>query len=330
MKAVTVIVPVYNVEKYLEKCLDSLVQQTLQDIEIVVVDDGSTDGSPDIIRHYTEKFPDKIKAYRKENGGLSEARNYGIDRAAGAYIGFVDSDDYVEREMFESLYLLAQQHDAEMVVCNLQKVDEQGRLIRKLPQIPNLPEKILLAQHFSIFADLSYFACNKLFHRKLFNEYRFTPQIHFEDIELVPRLLLECKTIAHSHRYFYHYLQRDNSITKQHDERGLDMLRAVARVEQAFACSAYSHNKAELKGFQILEGVYSFLAYLVFVKNEGCYQKMSQELKDFIKARGIKRIEILRYRRFEKNYLLSLSLKKMIYYLLYFLGQERLIRKWVK
>ena len=97
MAKVSIIVPVYNVEEYLEKCLDSLVNQTLQDIEIIVVNDGSPDNSQQIIDAYIEKYPDKIKGFIKENGGLSDARNYGITKASADYIGFVDSDDYMKK-----------------------------------------------------------------------------------------------------------------------------------------------------------------------------------------------------------------------------------------
>ena len=115
---VSVIVPVYNVEKYLRKCLGSLVSQTLQDIEIIVVNDGSGDHSQEIIEEFSEKYPEKIRNFTKENGGLSDARNYGLDRATGEFISFVDSDDYVTATMFGEMYDLAKKYNAEMVVCN--------------------------------------------------------------------------------------------------------------------------------------------------------------------------------------------------------------------
>ena len=325
MKKVSVIVPVYNVEKYLEKCLNSLVCQSLEAIEIIVVNDGSTDNSQAIIDGFNEKYPDKIKSFTKENGGLSDARNFGIERAEGEFIGFVDSDDYVSAEMFEEMYQLAEKHNAEMVICNLQKVDENGNVTQKLTQIPNMPEKINLETEFSVFSDLSYFACNKIFKKKLFDNKKFKQGIHFEDIQLIPQLLLSCKTIAQTQKYHYQYLERQDSITKTHTEKGLDILRAVEDVEQTFYTSVYSHKLKELKGFQILEGIYSFLAYLAFVKDTSTYQKMSLELKKFIKDRGISRREILGYKRFDTNYILSLPLKKKIYYFLYFFNQERII-----
>lgn len=324
---ISVIIPVYNVQNYLAKCLDSLVSQTLENIEIIVVNDGSTDNSQKIIDAFSQKYPAKIQPFKKENGGLSDARNFGLDKATGEYIGFVDSDDWVEHTMFEEMYLLAEKYHAEMVICNLQKVDENGRITQKLVQIPNMPEKIDVKNHFSVFSDLSYFACNKLFKKELFENHRFKKGVHFEDIQLIPQLLLECKTLAQTQNYHYQYLERADSITKTHTEKGLDILRAVADVEVAFGNSIYYQNNIELKNFQILEGVYTFLAYLAFVKDETVYRKMSLALKNFIKKNEINIVDIFTYTRFGKNYLLSLPLKKKIYYLLYFLGQEGLLRK---
>ncbi|SIS45799.1 Glycosyltransferase involved in cell wall bisynthesis [Chryseobacterium shigense] len=324
---VSIIVPVYNVENYLAQCLDSLVNQSLQDIEIVLVNDGSKDSSGHIMEEYARKFPGKIKAFHKENGGLSDARNFGIDKSSGDYIGFVDSDDYVGETMFEEMVSLAEKYEAKMVICNIQKVDQEGKITQKLTQIPNMPERIALEDHFSVFADLSYFACNKLFKKELFAHKRFKTGVHFEDIQLIPQLILECKILAQTQNFHYQYLERTDSITKTHTEKGLDILKAVKDVESIFEESEYSHQKNELKNFQIFEGVYSFLAYVAFVKNEEIFNKMVDELAVFMKERKIKIQDILSYSRFGKNYLLSLPLKKKIFYLLFFAGQKKLIRK---
>lgn len=326
---VSVIVPVYNVELYLEKCLLSLVNQTLDEIEIIVVNDGSKDGSQKIIDDFSKKYPNKIKSFTKENGGLSDARNFGLDHASGDFIGFVDSDDYVFERMFEEMYHLAIKHDAEMVICNIQKVDQNGKITQKLTQIPNMPEKIDLESNFSVFSDLSYFACNKLFKKELFEGKRFKRRVHFEDIQLVPQLLLDCKTIAQTQEYYYQYLERTDSITKTHTERGLDILKAVQDVEFSFEKSRYAGRKSELKNFQILEGVYTFLAYLAYVKDDDVFVKMSTELDRFRRERNVKIKDILFYRRFDKNYLLSLPTKKKIYYLLYFGGFYGILRRFL-
>ena len=126
MVKVSVIVPVYNVEKYIEKCLESLVNQTLKDIEIIVVNDGSPDNSQKIIDKYVQKYPKKIKSYIKENGGQGSARNFGLQKAEGEYIGYVDSDDYVELDMYEKLYNKAKKENLDIVICGSHNVTEEG------------------------------------------------------------------------------------------------------------------------------------------------------------------------------------------------------------
>ena len=327
MIKVSVIVPVYNVESYLEKCLQSLVQQSLQEIEIIAVNDGSTDASQSILEQFQTQFPNKIKVFQKKNGGLSDARNYGIDRASGEFLAFVDSDDYVSETMMEEMYSLAIKHEAEMVICNLQKVDERGNVTQKLTQLPNMPEKIDLVSHFSVFSDISYFACNKIFKKTLFDGKRFVKGMHFEDIELIPQLLLQCKTVAKTDAFHYQYFERANSISKTHTEKGLDILKAIEHVEKAFSDSMYSHFKRELKGFQILEGVYTYLAYLAYVKDKDSFEKMYSSLLKFTKNKRISLWEILKYKRFDNNYILSLSYRKKIYYLLVFLRLKLILKK---
>ena len=118
MPKVSVIVPVYNVEKYIERCIKTLITQTLSDIEIIFVDDGSKDNSKKIIEKYLKLYPNKLKYLYKENGGLSSARNYGIPYAKGEYIAFLDSDDYIEPTMYEEMYNTAQKEKSDMVECD--------------------------------------------------------------------------------------------------------------------------------------------------------------------------------------------------------------------
>lgn len=117
MPKVSVIVPVYNVENYIRKCLDSIISQTLKDIEIILVDDGSEDNSGKICDEYAEK-DSRIIVIHQKNNGLSNARNTGLNIASGEYIGFVDSDDYIKSEMYSEMYQTAEKTDADMVLCN--------------------------------------------------------------------------------------------------------------------------------------------------------------------------------------------------------------------
>ncbi len=127
---VSIIVPVYNTERYLEKCLDSLVYQTLENIEVIAVNDGSTDGSGAILEEYHNRFPEKIRVIHKANGGQASARNLALTVCKGEYIGFLDSDDFVRKEMFERMYCLAKDKDADYVACGYTDITyEDGKEI---------------------------------------------------------------------------------------------------------------------------------------------------------------------------------------------------------
>ena len=132
MVKVSVIVPVYNTEKYLRRCLDSLAHQTLDEIEIILVDDGSTDGSLEIMKEYEGKYSGRIKVYSKPNGGQATARNLGIQKSNGCYIGFVDSDDYVGTRMFESMYQVAEENKCDLVECHYYYLYEEQNRIKEL------------------------------------------------------------------------------------------------------------------------------------------------------------------------------------------------------
>jgi len=115
---ISIVVPVYNVEQYLEKCVNSIINQTYKNLEIILIDDGATDSSGKLCDELA-KIDNRIKVYHKENGGLSDARNYGVERATGDYIGFVDSDDCIDSEMYEKLYEAIRKENVDVAECNL-------------------------------------------------------------------------------------------------------------------------------------------------------------------------------------------------------------------
>ncbi len=318
---VSVIVPVYNTSKYLVKCFDSLLAQTLDELEIIVVNDGSTDDSQKIIDEFASKS-DKIKPFEKPNGGLSDARNFGIERSSGEFIGFVDSDDYVSAEMFEQMYEKALEHEAEIVLCDLEKVNEKGEAFRDLPQSPQLPEKIELEKDFTIFGEMACFACNKLFRKELFEKYKFKKGIHFEDIELIPKLVLDSKIIAKINEPFYKYFERQDSITKTHTRKGFDMFLAIKNVKEAFDKSEYSRFQEDFDRFFIFQGYYSYLAYVAYVKDKKLKEEMLDELARQLTFYEISKIKIFRYQRFAENYLFSLPMKKQVFYALSLLNRN--------
>lgn len=218
MSKVSVVVPVYNVEIYLKKCLDSLIQQTLDDIEILVINDGTKDNSQKIIDSYVKDYPNKVKGYIKENGGLSSARNFGIDKAKGDYIAFVDSDDWVEPTMYEELYQKAIQHDFEIVMCDFNEI-RNGKVHActcKLNQDIVHHKDIKQAM-----IDFYPSAWNKLFKKELLiaTQTYFKEGVWFEDVEFIYRLLPYVNRIGIVNKNFYNYLIRKGSITATADSR---------------------------------------------------------------------------------------------------------------
>ena len=212
---VSIIVPVYNVEKYLDKCLLSLVNQTLDDIEIIVVNDGSPDNSQEIIDRFKEEYPNKIVGLKKKNGGLSDARNYGIAHAKAKYIGFVDGDDYVDVSMFEKMYNKAIQQDFDLVVCNLNYVYDYD----VVPTSGNVKDDTTNIKE--VMLSIYPTAWNKLYKKELLNKYdlRFKKGVWFEDVEFIYRVLPYVKTIGVVKESFYEYVQREGAISKTYDER---------------------------------------------------------------------------------------------------------------
>lgn len=211
---VSVIVPVYNVEQYLEKCLDSLANQTLKDIEIIVVNDGSPDNSQKIIDKYVKKYSN-IKSYIKENGGVSDTRNYGIKKATGKYIAFVDGDDYVSYNMYELMYNKAESGNFDMVVCDLNYVYEDGKTVRVSSKIEHDTTDIKRTY-------INMYPCvwNKIYKKSLFNNnVEFKKGVWFEDVDFLYKIFPYVKTIGVVKEPLNQYVQRSGSITKTFDKR---------------------------------------------------------------------------------------------------------------
>lgn len=218
MTKVSVIVPVYNVEKYLARCLDSLVNQTLKDIEILVINDGSPDNSQKIIDKYSKKYKN-VKSFIKPNGGISDARNYGLKYADGEYITFIDSDDYVDVTMMEKLYNKAKEKDYDIVECDLVMVYDDGKIISKV--CPTLDKDVDTEEKKKSYMLHAYTSVwNKIYKKDLFDyDVRFKKGVWFEDVEFLYRLLPYVKTIGFVNETFNYYVQREGSITRTFDKR---------------------------------------------------------------------------------------------------------------
>ena len=208
---ISIIVPVYNVEKYLERCVESIIGQTYKNIEIILVDDGSKDNSGKICDDFMKK-DNRIKVIHKENGGLSDARNAGIEIAKGEYIGFVDSDDYIEKDMFETLYNLCKENDAEISMVSYYEY-YNGKLIavRKNEKIEKF-DKIGAIKELLIDKKIQSYAWNKLFKRELSENIQFPTNKNFEDIATTLKLFEKANNFALLEEPKYFYLRRDDSI----------------------------------------------------------------------------------------------------------------------
>ena len=243
---VSVIVPVYNVMPYLNKCLKSLVKQTLKDIEILVINDGSPDDSQKIIDLYQQQFPHLIKSYIKENGGLSDARNYGIERANGEYIAFVDSDDFVRTDMLEKLYNTAIEEDAEIVICDFTQFKKNSKKThkktkkkysRKYRSITSHIEKTdSVIDNPEILRRASSYAWNKLYKKELFEKYDIKFPIQwFEDSAVIYNLVAVANKVAVVHESLYRYrVERKGAITNTFDRRIFDIFKSCQSIIEFF------------------------------------------------------------------------------------------------
>ena len=223
MPKVSVIVPIYNVEKYLKRCIESLVNQTLQDIQIILVNDGSTDNSGNIAKEYEIKYPEKIMYLEKENGGLSDARNYGMPYATGEYIAFLDSDDYIELSAYEEMYNKAIEESSDYVECDFLWEYPNKTKVDKRYEYNNKKEMLTFVR---------VVAWNKLIKRKIIERYNITfPKgLRYEDVEFTYKLIPHLEKCSYVDKPFVHYVQRDGSIANVQNERTAEIFRVLDNV----------------------------------------------------------------------------------------------------
>ena len=204
----SIVVAVYNLEKYLPRCLDALVNQTLEDIEILCVDDGSTDSAPKIIDEYAQKYPDKVKAFHKPNGGEFTTRNYGLERATGEYVTFVDTDDYVESNWAEKLYNAAKENDADIAVCGFERIDlDTGKVVSKnMTNFGNTVKTLDSKDDFQLFINPA--PWNKIYKLDKVKEIRFLPFRGFNDMLFLLTSYTKINKVAFVPDILYHYFLR--------------------------------------------------------------------------------------------------------------------------
>ncbi|MBR2625444.1 MAG: glycosyltransferase [Lentisphaeria bacterium] len=213
MLKISVIVPVYNVERYLRRCLDSLIGQSLRDIEIICIDDGSPDDCGKILDEYAAN-DSRIKVIHQANGGLSAARNSGLKIAAGKYISFVDSDDLVDQHFLEKLYDAAEKHQADIAAASIIRKRRYSKKYRihytGETCVETLPEKIAACN-----LPQCCYVWNKLYHRELVIDALFTPGVYFEDVLWLPEILKKSGRLVTVPGVNYYYWVNPDSIVKR-------------------------------------------------------------------------------------------------------------------
>lgn len=221
MPAISIIVPIYNMEHLMRRCVDSLLAQTFTDYELLLIDDGSKDGSWSICQEYARKDA-RIGIYHKENGGLSDARNYGLSKAIGKYTIFADPDDWVSPEGLDRLYATAEREQADMTMCDLYREDEYSRhYVCQRPQ--SLQAEDVLKE---LFANIQGFTVNKLIRRDVYTRFGISyPKGIYgcEDQYTMAAILLHDIKIAYEPVAFYHYMYNSASLTRHYDERTYEM-----------------------------------------------------------------------------------------------------------
>ena len=205
---ISVIIPVYNTKNYLEKCLDSVLNQTYENLEVIIVDDGSTDGSEAMCDEYAQR-DSRVKVIHKENGGQCTARNVGLDMATGDYFAFVDSDDWIDERMYETLMTNALKYGCDLSTCvNTDTKNPDGRL--EIVEQPEIMKAHLLGQK-----GVCQSPCNKIFKRELFDGIRFFKMRAYEDCATLHFVLARANKAVFQNEIMYYYVKRENSTMTQ-------------------------------------------------------------------------------------------------------------------
>lgn len=208
---ISIIIPVYKVEKYLEKCIQSVINQTYENLQIILVDDGSPDNCGKICDEYAKK-DHRIEVIHKSNGGLSDARNKGLEIAKGEYIGFVDSDDYIESDMYEVLYNLLKQYNVDVSICNFYTVSQGKIAIKNADNGIKEYNRIEILKEILLDNNIQSYAWNKLYKKELFNEIKYPVGKKYEDIGTTFYLLEKCNKVVVTGKPEYYYINRQGSI----------------------------------------------------------------------------------------------------------------------
>lgn len=286
---ISVIIPVYNVENYLERCIDSIINQTYDNLEIILIDDGSNDNSGLICDQYAKK-DNRITVIHNSNQGLSKTRNNGLDLAKGTYIAFMDSDDYIEKNFIKDTYKMIIENNVDLAITKL-KVDYENK-IPKLNQSSGyriIDSKSALEE--MLYTELYYIsACGKLYKKSLFDGIKFPNNQLFEDVNTIYKLINKAKKVCCTDNEYYIYYVRKNSITtKEFNEKQLDLIKATDEMVEDIVNIYPDLEKAGKR-----RKVYSRISTLCrVVSSNKINKKIEKELVTYIKENK----EVKKYKR---------------------------------
>lgn len=304
---VSIIVPVYNVEKYLPQCLDSLVAQTIDDFEIIVVNDGSPDHSQDIIDSYKNRFPELLISLVKENGGQGSARNMAMEIAKGDYIGFVDSDDWVDPTMYEKMYSLAVKKQADIVICDMMDHFEDGTTTYYPVSVFESPFEVTPS------------ACNKIFRREIIGDTRFPARLWYEDFDFTTKMLIRATSIECIHESFYHcHCRPGSTMNNNNAPKNLDMLTVLEDIHCYIKTLPSSEQWDSVFDYLVLEHLLLTSINRVAVQHHPEKRQVIQKMLQYVKQNIPSLSNCSAYQHFSKNQKIILFFN---YHGLYFISK---------
>lgn len=315
MAKISIIVPVYNSEKYLSKCLDSLVNQTLQDIEIIIINDGSTDNSQNIIDNYVQNYSNKIKNFSQQNAGQASARNFGIKIAKGEFIAFADSDDYLELDAYEKAYTFAIQNNFDIVSFNFWEENEGNKYKSSYYRFTDVEPNIKYVLNETC-------PWNKIIRTNLFtqNNIKFLDNYIYEDLELIPRLILYTDKVGFlDSEYLYNYIIHPSSTMRQNSytSKLSNIYFVMEQLKNNFQNTKYTKELEFIFIEHLLHG--ATLRYLNYSEGNKDIEKISNIMKEnfknwqkneYYKSQSLKYKIICKLAYHKKTGILKFLLKK--------------------
>ena len=301
---ISIIVPCYNSEKYIQRCIESLISQTKRELEFIIINDGSTDDTEKIIKTYKDK---RIKYYKNKNQGIGKTRNFGIEKATGKYIMFVDSDDYIENDACEKMYTKAENSNLDIVICDFYKVYDSGDIeqihspLFKDSQLKENPD--IITEYLCPWA--------KLYNRKLIkdNNIRFIENLKYEDAPFVIESLCCAKKIGKVDECLNYYVIHGNSETTVRDRRCFDILKIIDIIRKYTKNKDYLKEKIDKLSVRIITN-YTIQQRMQRNKKIGmefidkAFEYLEKEIPDYKNNKYYENRSILK-RTIEKNKLLT-------------------------